>query len=106
MKKVYKPGNYSFAVSVLKFAKLMAVACLLLLAACSKNSPAPTKTDTGTGTGTGTGTATDTLTASKVAIAALDDEVNAFMSTYNVPAVSVAITKGEKLVYLKAYGTS
>jgi CubicO group peptidase (beta-lactamase class C family) len=28
------------------------------------------------------------------------------MTTYDVPAVSVAITKGEKLVYLKAYGIS
>jgi CubicO group peptidase (beta-lactamase class C family) len=28
------------------------------------------------------------------------------MTTYNVPALSIAITKGEKLVYLKAYGVS
>jgi D-alanyl-D-alanine carboxypeptidase len=26
------------------------------------------------------------------------------MNAYNVPALSIAITKGEKLVYVKAYG--
>ncbi|MDR6940916.1 serine hydrolase domain-containing protein [Mucilaginibacter pocheonensis] len=111
MKKTYKAGICCFAANALKFTKLIAVTGLLLFASCSKkDSPSITKTDTGTDTGTGTGTrtgtTTDTLTASKVAVAALDDEVNAFMTTYNVPAVSVAITKGEKLVYLKAYGTS
>ena len=100
MKKNYKSGIYCFAVNALKLTKLLAVTGLLLFAGCSKDSPPATKTDTGTGT------VIDTLTASKVAVAALDDEVNTFMTTYNVPAVSVAITKGEKLVYLKAYGTS
>jgi CubicO group peptidase (beta-lactamase class C family) len=108
MKKTYKSATYRFAVYALKFTKLVAVAGMLLFAGCSKDSPPATKTDTGTGTGTGSGSGTvvDTLTASKIAVAALDDEVNAFMTTYNVPAVSVAITKGEKLVYLKAYGIS
>ena len=104
MKKIYKSGICRFAVNALKFTKLIAVAGLLLFAGCSKDSPPVTKTDTGTGTGTGT--VIDTLAASKIAVAAIDDEVNTFMTTYNVPAVSVAITKGEKLVYLKAYGIS
>jgi D-alanyl-D-alanine carboxypeptidase len=93
-------------IPLLKLTKIMAVIGLLLFAGCGKDSPAGIKTDTSTDTGTRPGTVIDTLTASKVAVAALDDEVNAFMTTYNVPAVSVAITKGEKLVYLKAYGTS
>lgn len=76
----------------------MTLAGLLIFAGCGKDSPPATKT--------GTGTVVDTLAPSKVAVVALDDEVNTFMTTYNVPAVSVAITKGEKLVYLKAYGTS
>lgn len=37
-------------------------------------------------------------------IAVLDNAVTAYMAKYNVPAVSLAITKGEKLVYVKAYG--
>jgi CubicO group peptidase (beta-lactamase class C family) len=110
MKKNYEHGICCFVMNALKFTKLLAVAGLLLFASCGKDTPSITKTDTGTGTGTGTGTDTgtviDTLAASKVAVAALDDEVNTFMTTYNVPAVSVAITKGEKLIYLKAYGTS
>jgi D-alanyl-D-alanine carboxypeptidase len=37
-------------------------------------------------------------------IAAFDDVVQAFMTAYAVPAVAVAATYGERLVYLKAYG--
>ncbi len=37
-------------------------------------------------------------------IAAVDDAVQTFMTKHNVPAVSVAITKDEKLVYVKSYG--
>lgn len=37
-------------------------------------------------------------------IIAIDSQVNVFMTTYNIPALSLAITKGEKLVYVKAYG--
>jgi CubicO group peptidase (beta-lactamase class C family) len=108
MKKTFKSGICCFAVNALKFTKLMGVAGLLLIAGCKKDSPSVTKTDTGTGTGTDTAKVPvpDTITASKVAVAALDDQVNAFMTTYNVPALSIAITNGEKLVYLKAYGIS
>jgi D-alanyl-D-alanine carboxypeptidase len=34
----------------------------------------------------------------------VDGAVKAFMAKYNVPGLSLAITKDEKLVYLKAYG--
>lgn len=34
----------------------------------------------------------------------VDSAVSAFMAKYNVPGLSLAITKDEKLVYLKAYG--
>jgi CubicO group peptidase (beta-lactamase class C family) len=37
-------------------------------------------------------------------IAAVDNAVKNFMSTYGVPGVAIAVTKGEKLVYAKAYG--
>lgn len=37
-------------------------------------------------------------------IAALDAKVNAFMSTYNIPGASLAVTKNGKLVYIKGYG--
>ncbi len=39
-------------------------------------------------------------------LAAFDDTVNAFMSKYAVPAVSIAVTHADKLVYLKSYGQS
>lgn len=34
----------------------------------------------------------------------IDYQINDFMTMYNVPALSIAITKDEKLVYAKAYG--
>lgn len=37
-------------------------------------------------------------------IQSIDDQVVQFMNTYNVPALSLAITKDEQLVYAKAYG--
>lgn len=37
-------------------------------------------------------------------IAIVDDAVQAYMAKHNVPGLSLAITKGEKLVYVKAYG--
>ena len=38
------------------------------------------------------------------AIAAVDTKVNAFMSTYNIPGASLAVSKNGKLVYIKGYG--
>ena len=37
-------------------------------------------------------------------IAAFDDVIGAFMTKYSVPGASIAVTHGEKLVYLKTYG--
>lgn len=37
-------------------------------------------------------------------IAIVDNAVTAFMEKYHVPGLSLAITKDEKLVYVKAYG--
>jgi CubicO group peptidase (beta-lactamase class C family) len=37
-------------------------------------------------------------------LAAFDDTVNAFMTKYAVPAVSIAVTHDDKLIYLKSYG--
>jgi len=39
-------------------------------------------------------------------IGSVDQNVAAFMTQYNVPAMSIAITLNEKLVYVKAYGKS
>jgi CubicO group peptidase (beta-lactamase class C family) len=37
-------------------------------------------------------------------IAAFDDAVTAFMSKYGFPGASIAVTKDERLIYLKSYG--
>lgn len=37
-------------------------------------------------------------------IASIDNAVTSFMSTYSIPGVSIAITKGGQLVYVKSYG--
>ena len=42
--------------------------------------------------------------AETTSIPQVDDVINTFMATYNVPGLSVAITKGEALVYAKSYG--
>ena len=39
-------------------------------------------------------------------ITAIDQNVTAFMKQYNIPGLSIAITKDDKLVYVKAYGQS
>ncbi len=38
------------------------------------------------------------------AITGIDNAVKAFMTTYHVPGISIAVTKDEKLVYVKSYG--
>lgn len=62
----------------------------LLIASCSK--PEGPKPDPDPGSGV------------QVDIPVLDDAVVAFMDRYGVPGLSLAVTKGEKLVYIKAYG--
>lgn len=39
-------------------------------------------------------------------IAAIDGKLQAFMTTYNIPGASLAVSKNGKLVYLKAYGVA
>ena len=66
--------------------KRLSVILLPLVAACTDT---PTTIDT-------TSTGTD--------LATVDDVMTAFMEKYAVPGLSLAITKDERLVYLKAYG--
>jgi D-alanyl-D-alanine carboxypeptidase len=42
--------------------------------------------------------------ATQTDITAVDSKVAAFISTYNIPGASLAITKNGKLVYIKGYG--
>ncbi len=44
------------------------------------------------------------LPEGQVDIAIVDQAVEAFMTKHNVPGLSLAVTKDEKLVYVKAYG--
>lgn len=81
---------------------LIFVCYIIMTAACSKDNAAKPGNGTDT-TDNNNGTDTTHLPA-QVDINAIDSQVNLFMSTYNVPALSIAITKGEKLVYIKAYG--
>jgi D-alanyl-D-alanine carboxypeptidase len=56
---------------------------------------------------TGTSGAVQTYTVNlTTGIGSIDQNVAAFMTQYNVPAMSIAITLNEKLVYVKAYGKS
>lgn len=66
---------------------------LMLFFACSKgNSPEPQQPDP------------PKPDVEQQDIAIVDNAVAAYMTKYDVPALSLAITKGEKLVYVKAYG--
>jgi D-alanyl-D-alanine carboxypeptidase len=47
---------------------------------------------------------TVTLSDQTLTLFAVDNQVASFMTTYNIPALSIAITKDEKLVYAKSYG--
>lgn len=82
---------------------LIFICAIMIMGACSKDSN--TKPGGGTTDTTGNNNGTDTTHLPvQVDIKAVDSQVNVFMTTYNVPALSIAITKGEKLVYVKAYG--
>jgi D-alanyl-D-alanine carboxypeptidase len=64
------------------------LAFTFLLAACSKK-------DSGSGI---------TPPATQTDIATVNSKVTAFMSTYNIPGASLAVTKNGKLVYIKGFG--
>ena len=68
----------------------------VFMAACSKDTPEPVLPDLPPPPG-GEGNP-------QVAIAALDNDIAAFMSRFNVPGLSLAVTKNGKLVYAKGYG--
>ncbi len=72
------------------FAALFFLATLAI--SCSKG-----KTDTG-------GAPPPPPSGAQKDIESIDKAIQGFMTTYNVPGVSIAITKQEKLVYLKSYG--
>lgn len=72
------------------YAMAMMLLVALLLNACSKSGDPEPKPDPKPDT--------------QNDIAALDNAVQAYMDKYGVPGLSLAITKGEKLVYVKAYG--
>jgi len=75
---------------------------IVLMGSCSKdNNSTPGNNIDTTGNNNGTDT---THVPAQIDVVAVDSQVNVFMTTYNVPALSIAITKGEKLVYVKAYG--
>lgn len=46
----------------------------------------------------------DPLPVTQADIALVDSKVAAFMSTYNIPGASLAVSKNGKLVYIKGYG--
>lgn len=64
---------------------------LLLFLSCSKDKASDPNPPGGGGAG-------------QKDIAAIDDRVKSLMSTYQIPGVSIAITKNEKLIYVKSYG--
>lgn len=81
----------------MKYLKLHLIAfTVLIFASCNKGSePAPTPQPPAP---------TPQPPASQVDIATVDQQVETFMSTYNVPGATLAVTKNGKLVYIKGFG--
>ena len=67
------------------------------MAACSKETPEPVLPDP---------PAPPVDENPAMAIDALDQDIAAFMARFDVPGLSLAVTKNGKLVYAKGYGTS
>lgn len=68
----------------------------LFLGACSKETPDPVLPDPPPPPSGDTG----------VSLAAVDDDIEQFMTQFNVPGLALAVTKNGKLVYAKGYGKS
>lgn len=68
---------------------------MLVVVSCKKDSPAPTLPPI---------VEPPPPPSGGTSLAAVDDDINAFMTKYNVPGMSVAITRFGKLVYAKGYG--
>lgn len=71
----------------------------MLFQACTKEKPTPSTPPIIRPPQPPVDSGTSTLT-----IQAIDDDINVFMAKYNVPGLSLAITKNGKLVYAKGYG--
>src|SRR5690606_28648116 len=91
----YSKNHHMHLTNYTKKAGLYLITFMLAIAACSKNTgndnaqdpPPPPPPPQG-----------------QQDIATVDNAVKAFMDKYNVPGLSLAVTKNEKLVYVKAYG--
>lgn len=79
-----------------KFPRLLFFLLLLIVASCSKESPQPVLPELPDPEGGDT----------EVNLVAVDNEIDAFMTRFNVPGLSLAVTKNGKLVYAKGYGQS
>jgi len=66
------------------------LAAAMLFTACKKDNS--------------TGTPDPTPPVTQKDIAAIDNAVKNFMTTYKIPGVSIAVTKSDNLVYVKSYG--
>jgi D-alanyl-D-alanine carboxypeptidase len=91
-----------------RFTHWLLICCsiVFIISSCSKDGnskPGGTNTN-GNGNGNGNNGTDTTHITPQADIVAVDSQVNVFMTAYNVPALSIAITKGEKLVYIKSYG--
>ncbi len=82
---------------------LMASGILMLATACSKHDHSGGTTPTNPTDTTHSGPPTNPAVVQKD-IPSIDNAIKKMMSDNNVPGLSLAITKGEKLVYVKSYG--
>jgi hypothetical protein len=78
-------------------------------ARCSNGGGSSAGTGTGTGTGNGIGTGNPpgggtTPPVVQKDIAAVDNAVTKFMSTWSSPGMSIAVIHNDKLIYVKSYG--
>jgi CubicO group peptidase (beta-lactamase class C family) len=86
------------------------VLVLFSLAGCGKSGGSNTGTGTGAGGGgttpppPGGGNTGGTTTIVQKDVAAVDNAVTKFMTSWSVPGMSVAVIHNDKLVYVKSYG--
>lgn len=75
---------------------LMAVSSGILYTGCGKDSPDPVLPPIVI--------PTDPPPPSSISIPEVDNDITTFMAKYNIPGISIAITRYGKLVYAKGYG--
>ena len=71
--------------------KFSIICALLILSSCSKDDTTTTPV-------------IDNPSTSQTDMSTVDSKVTAFMTLYNIPGVSLAVSKNGKLVYVKGYG--